>query len=59
VEVRRVELLSENLFIPASPSADTLLKFPYINAKCQALILGSSQFMIRAGTSPYSRSPLK
>ena len=50
VEARRIELLSENLFIQFSPSAVFYLKFPYLTAKRQAERLSSPQYLCKART---------
>ena len=59
VEMAGIEPASENLSVPASPSADALLKFPYKPAKRQADLLSSLNSVTAAEALRRSRSPLK
>ena len=55
VEVRRIELLSEDSVSQFSPSAGSVLKFPPLHARCQAYRFGS--FMM-PGVRQSLRSPV-
>ena len=58
VEARGVEPLSENLFLPASPSADALLSFPRSTAENQAVKSGSLWCMVALKAWGHARSLL-
>ena len=58
VEMRRIELLSENHLSQLSPGAFRLLRFPSHVAGEQATCYGSSQVVTEAGTSLRSCAPL-
>ena len=58
VEMRRVELLSENHLPRLSTSVVFVCRFPPCNAQRQALHFGIPYFMTRPREPPGSRSPL-
>ena len=58
VEMRRIELLSENHLSQLSPGADRLCGFPRRISGDQAIRFGSSQVVTQAGTRLRSCSPL-
>lgn len=58
VEMTRVELVSENIFTPASTGVGYAFGFPSYKRHNQGLYYGSFRFMTDSETKAGSRSPL-